>query len=83
MSNPKFWIPPAARSRDETAYNCLTCGSSGVDQAHIISCSAAHADVEQQMVRDDSVWNGKPVVPDLEEWVAKHRTELLEGRKKL
>ena len=79
-----FWIPPAARSRDETRYNCLSCGSTGVDQQHVIDCSRAHEDIEHALVsRDKSVWNGKPVDEDLEAWVKAYASEIIAGRKKL
>lgn len=80
----RFWIPPAARSRDETTYNCLTCGETGVDQRHVIDCSNDHEHVERAMLANDgSVWNGQPVDVDLEAWVKAHAAEIIAGRKKL
>lgn len=70
---------------------CLSCGARfrrdqvADHERHVVGCSNRHVDEERQMSAraTGSVFGGDMVIPDLEAWVSRNRTELIEKRKKL
>lgn len=90
---PHIWTPKSFTQ--EPKYVCtvpkadgLTCGKPFYEderekyERHAVKCAQENAEsIHKLMVQTRTPISGG--VPDLEEWVAKHREELIEGRKKL
>lgn len=85
---PVLLIPQAPILR---GLACLSCGAKfrpeqeGLWERHSVACSAAHEEEERQMSLRTTMgaFGGEMVVPDLEQWVRKHRVELIERRKRI
>lgn len=88
MAGPTILIAQAQLPR---GLACLSCGARfhrdqrELWERHSIRCSERHEEEERAMSLRTSmgVFGGEAVIPDLEEWVARNRTELIEKRKKL
>lgn len=85
----EIWIPGQAEEKRPKLL-CRVCGDRFVEsltyERHVVECSNKH-DTE---IRESSMSHKFPNmygpeagVPDLEQWVDKHRDEIIEGRKKM
>lgn len=96
MAGPTIWIPrrsaeEQAEQRRDNPLVCLTCRQRWPAhkqlrfEAHCVECSNAHEDEEREMsLRTHlGIFGGERAIPDLEDWVARNRQALLEGRKRL
>jgi hypothetical protein len=86
---PEIWIPGQAEERP-APFVCRICQerfweSRGYER-HVVKCyNRNEAEVREQSIKEraPTLYGDEAGDPELESWVRKHKTEILEDRKKM